>query len=401
MTENTIGWNIKVADAKEDVVTRAWERSALIPGRSLTRSKAPGAWYSLDASGAPDADLPRFAQAAKGCRIQDEQGTWYIDMLCGLGAISFGYDDMPTYTAGQVMSLPSLWEGRAAEIVLAHVAPWAKQVRFTKTGSEATHGALMVARRATGRRRYARLLGSYHGWHSEWQQDYASDAPDVCWYSVGDANLRLCETFADCAAVFVEPPRFQRYTREWLVTVMVEATKAGALVVFDEMIYGGRWALGGASEYFGLTPDIACYGKALANGASVACLVGTDALRDHGDAISGTFSGDPTPLRALHATITRYVDTKAIDTLWKRGRQLQRGLRALEAQYRGTFTVEGEPVHQRLVFADARLGKSLAAAMARRGVLWHPACANVMAAHTTNDIETVVCAAEDALAALL
>lgn len=286
-----------------------------------------------------------------------------------------------------VMSIPHRVEVEAGEAVLRHVAPWASAIKFTVTGSEATHAALAIAMKATGRRRYARLVGSYHGWHLIWQDD----APNVTWFQVGDAAL----DYADLAAVFVEPPRWQSFGADWLRELRAQTAAHGTLLVFDEMIYGGRWALGGATELYGVVPDIATLGKAIGNGWPVACVVGHDAVAQHGQVVSGTYSGFPPSLQSVCDTVREYVENDVIGSLWARGRQLQQGLDAVVAQYPDLHAHrEGMPVHQRIRFEDPTLGKRFSAEMASRGVLWHPDVVNVMYAHTADQIDQVIAAAD-------
>lgn len=364
-------------------------RAAIIPGRSLTRSKAPGRLFD-------ERDGPLYAHLATGATLVDVNDNSYIDMVCALGAISLGYggstgrlaEDM--VRAGWVFSLPHHYEVQAAERLLEHVAPWASHVRFVKTGSEATHGAYRIAKAATGRRHV--LVGdwAYHGWH-EWV-DQALKFPHGSLeirQPVGQNDV----AWGDVAAVFIEPHRWEPVDVEWLRSVRAFCDRNGSLLIFDEMIYGGRWALGGATEYFGVTPDLACYGKAIGNGAPIACIVGRDAMATHGELVSGTYSGDAAALGAVIEVVRTYAREPVIDTLWKRGSQLARGLREAVSLCPGEVTLEGQPVHQRLRFVEPAIGKRFAAAMARRGVLWHPDVVNVSYAHTEALIERVVEAA--------
>ncbi len=122
------------------------ERAGVIPGRSLTRSKAPGRY-------APFGTGPHYAREGHGCILRDIDGHDYIDMVAALGAISLGYGecaiaarDQLDLLGGGLFSLPVGAEVEAAEAVIATVAPWATRVRFTKTGSEATHAAYRIAK---------------------------------------------------------------------------------------------------------------------------------------------------------------------------------------------------------------------------------------------------------------
>lgn len=411
-------------------------RAAVIPGRSLTRSKAPSVMFDVGSG-------PNFTSGGNGCRVFGTDDKAYIDMLCALGAVSLGYagpgQSMHVCQAAhpRLYSLPHVAEIEAAESVLKYVAPWASHVRFTKTGSEATHAAYRVAKAATGRRLV--LVGdwAYHGWHewatervawgstwsypggqASWADFLDERTPPTVSYKLGMDFDLLDEIGHRVAAVFVEPPRWESVEPSWLSHVREWCTRHGALMVTDEMIWGGRWARGGSIEYFdwadgSVVPDLACFGKAIGNGASIACVVGREALAEHGTIASGTYSGEASALNAVKDTLFAYAAHPVIDTLWKRGRQLMRGLKEACTESPYGVVVQGEPVHLRLAFADdytgpggtvgpngLMLGRRFSAEMASRGVLWHPACANVCYAHAEADIERVVEASIDSMRAM-
>jgi glutamate-1-semialdehyde aminotransferase len=363
-----------------------YERAAIIPGRSMTRSKAPGRFFPIDSGG------PLYAVDGEGPHLIAESGKRYIDMLCGLGAVSLGYR-RARHVGPACFSLPHQSEIFAAEAVLQHVAPWASSVRFTKTGSEATHAAYRIAKAATCRDMVFVGNWAYHGWH-EW-----SAYPTGMYVHGLDFRDAWDGEEHHIAAIFIEPHRWEPVDTVWLMAVREFCTAHGILLVFDEMIYGGRWSLGGATEYFGVVPDLACYGKAFGNGQAVAFVVGNDALKEHGELVSGTYSGDAGGLVAVEDTIREYVREDVIKTLWARGRQLAAGLDALCA---GTAVkLEGAPVHQRLTFPEPADGLRFSAEMAKRGVLWHPGVTNIMAAHTEAIIDQVLDAARASLKAVL
>jgi glutamate-1-semialdehyde 2,1-aminomutase len=304
--------------------------------------------------------------------VLGDDGGVYLDMLCALGARSLGYqrwESIEDLDFG-VTSLPSKFEVDAAEAVLEHVATWASHVRFTVTGSEACHA------------------WAYHGWHE--------------WVAQAKSFPHGCELFAedghDIAAVFIEPHRWEPIDVNWLRSVRAFCDRIGALLVFDEMIWGGRFALGGATEVFGVIPDMACYGKAFGNGQPVAFVVGRDALAQHGEMVSGTYSGFPQGLQAVVDTIRRYTTQPVLETLWARGSQLQEGLRRVIPPALGVC--EGAPGHQRVRFFNEAHGLQFSQAMLERGIIWHPGCANVMYAHTEAQIDRVIVAAAESVGTL-
>lgn len=379
-------------------VTDWYARAACIPGRSSTRSKAPGKMFDVGAG-------PMYASYAHDALIVDDGGRSLIDMLCALGAVSLGYAHRRP--ALGVLSLPHIEEVMAAEAVLSTVAPWATQVRFTRTGSEALSAARMVAQAATGRNAVLVADNSYHGWHpwTAWRGHTGTDGEHTLTYRYGDMDsvVAACIGPHDFAAIFVEPARWEQTPDGFLLALAEYARRIGALLVMDEMIYGGRAALGGMTELAGLKPDLACYGKAIGNGAPVACVVGNGALLLDGELVSGTYGGDVGAADAVEATLAAYQARDVIGVLHLRGKQLRRGLETVLAGsgWAGRAHVEGAIApHLRLRFDDPTVGRRFAAGMAARGVLWHPEVCNVCAAHTEKQIDTVVAAAEAVLAAL-
>lgn len=338
-------------------------------------------------------------------------------MLCGLGAISIGHgrDAFAMFGSaaldasyGWLPSLPSTIEAATAHEVIDRVAPWASRVKFVKTGSEALTAAVMIARQQTRRSLVLVARGSYHGWHP-WTSLRGTDAVDAqstVEYEYGDRERIL--DWAPCAAAIVyEPPRWVDLGGDYLGFLRDLATRTGALLLVDEMIYGGRWALGGACETHGVEPDLACYGKALGNGAPIACVVGRDALDEFGQHVSGTYSGDVLALTAMRDVVWAYRSMNVCETLWRRGHTLALALDELAATSRGRAVREGAAVHQRLRFRsldgsiDVEAGRAFALEMSRRNVLWHPDCVNVMYMHTADVIEQVCVAARESMRAVL
>lgn len=362
--------------------------ASVIPGRSLTRSKAPGRLF-------PVGDGPLFAEHGEGAYLWDVEGRRYIDMVCGLGAITLGMGRLSLKIGAPLLSLPSRLEGEVGALVLERVAPWASQIRFVKTGSEATHAAYRIAKAVTGRPMVLMGESSYHGWH-EW-----SNAGSMTrgYRETDDWDGEMAGLGVEAqtvAAVFVEPLRFGNLSSRWWHDVRAWCTGAGALLVADEMIFGLRMAMGGASELVGVTPDLACFGKALGNGVPVACVVGREALTEAGELVSGTYSGDLIGLAATREVLRLYHAEQVLETLEARGHQLRAGLTSVMARHPSAI-VEGHAQHQRVRFRSREEGQRFAASMATRGVLWHPDVVNLCAAHTAAQIDGVLEAAAESL----
>lgn len=351
-----------------------YERAAIIAGRSLTRSKAI---------------FKKHSSGGFGAYVVDSDGHARIDMLCALGAVSLWNGD-------GVLSYSHKLEPVAGEMVLRHVAPWASSIRFLQDGSGATQAALRVAKAATGRPIVLMGDWAYHGQH-EWSND-----PEFPWtkrYPHGADLDVFTDGWADTIrAVFIEPHRWEPIDVEWLRSVREFCTRVGALMVVDDIVYGGRWALGGSVELFGVIPDLACYSKALWNGTDGSCIVGNEALAKHGEIVSGTFSGQPKSLQAVIDTLNVYINEPVIETMWARGKQLADGLESVLPR---SFAIrEGAPVHQRLQYARQEDGERFMREMEKRDATWHPLVSNIMYSHTSDHIERVLDAAEQSLKAI-
>ena len=228
------------------------------------------------------AGYPAFIERGSGARVWCPDGHEYVDWICGLGAMTLGYQHSAVETAvlrqlsrGVSFSLAHRLEVEVAEQLVGMI-PCAKpdgMVRWVKTGSEACAAAVRIARMVTGRERV--LVCGYHGWHD----GYAASRPEhpgvpealadlVTPFVHGNlGSLRAAlEGGSPPAAVILEPAMNAHPAPGFLEGVLTLAHAAGALVIFDEMITGFRWASGGAQAFYGVTPDLAVFGKGLASG---------------------------------------------------------------------------------------------------------------------------------------
>lgn len=394
------------------------------PGGSQTRSKAPGK------VGPPDMreGFPLFAAHGTGPYMYGVDGKAYLDFAGANAAVPLGYarpevkDAVYNVASSPLLSLPTQEES-AASLALLALLPWAEQVRWVKTGSEAMSAAVRLARARTNGTVVLVAAHAYHGWH-DWTKAAWLDEPPFDpgkWLGVGALRngVPSCltplvrvfdyqtsqtitrptlERVADdvrhrgqtIAAVIVEPHRFwanDEGQRDRLRRARDLATKLGAVLIFDEMVYGLRWAKGGGSEYFGVQPDLACYGKALGNGVPVACVAGRRdvmALADDA-AISGTYGGDRLGLAAARAVLGIHEREDVIGKLWWNGRhfwdKVEQGL-----ERRGMH-LEGYPVHFRLVFRSDELRDKVLTRCAREGVLFHRDACNASAAMTEVEVD--------------
>lgn len=358
------------------------ERAArLTPGGSQTRSKA-----GLFPEG------PHFIERAFGTHVWDEKGREYVDWIAGLASVGLGYAEPRVHAAvcatlehGNTLPLPSLLEADAAAALLRAVHRPADMVRWVKTGSEATDGAVIIARKWTGRRKV--LSVGYHGWHAVHLTSPGGEVRDVRWGDLGLLRRELRGTHV--AAVLLEPMRDHEPPDGYLQAAQAEAHDAGALFVLDEIVTGFRWARGGATELYGLDPDLICYGKALANGYPLGAIVGRRDIMEMGArGVSSTFGGERIGLAAAVETLRIYETEPVIQRLWETGRKLMQA---------SPVPMLGFPVHPRLDIPDERERRAFCQRVAHEGVLLHPAGFNPMYAHTDADIEETARAIRAAL----
>lgn len=341
------------------------------PGGSQTRSKKDLF------------DYPVALQGAQGQHTWDREGNTFTDWISGLCAIGLGHgwpevDEAvvrQVYDQGTCLSLPSYLEVEVAELLLETLG-FGEQVRFVKTGSEATGGAMLIARAATDRHLIISI--GYHGWHQEHLDDHYGDTlMTVGWGDLKQFELLMSLWSKHVAGVILEPMRDEKPAPGYLRKVQELCKHYGALFIVDEVVTGFRWAIGGASEYYGLRPDLACYGKALANGFALGAIVGDERYMRFADRVSSTFGGELVGLAAAQATIQVYREQKVIEGIWKTGQALQDQL-----------DLAGFPCYPRF----KENGPEKAALLATKGILIHPGkgvfCPTY--SHTENDVKQVV-----------
>jgi len=337
-------------------------------------------------------DATIYVDRGKGGHVWDVDGNQFIDLRLGYGPVILGHGDdrVDDYVnermrLGVSFSLTSEDEVRAMELV-KELNPWVGKARMTVSGTEATMHAMRIARAYTGRDKIVKFEGQYHGVH-----DYAliSVAPDnmaelgdednpvgLAWgrgipgevaktivparYNNIDALRRLFERQgSEIAAIIVEPvlgnaqgimpkPGFHQAMR-----ALTE--EFGILLIFDEVKTGFRFAKGGAAEFFGITPDIATYAKAMGNGYPAAAFAGTDEVMSvlpdkvsHG----GTYAGNRVAAAAAVKTLEILRDTDALDTIRTTGERVQAGLRTLLDAKGLAYHLTGHPSMFGVMFTE-------------------------------------------------
>ncbi len=359
---------------------------------------------------------PVFTKRAKGARFWDVDGNVYLDYLMGFGPIVLGHGDPEvidvlgrTMADGCIFSTAHEAELRAAELVL-ELNPWAEMVGFVLGGSAATTAAVRVARAYTGREVILRC--GYHGWHG-WTANDPAGVPRcerelAIAFPYGDLNRLddlLKQHDGKVAGVIVETVQEAGPPEGFLETVLELARARGALAIFDEVKTGFRVAFGGASEHYGLAPDLATFGKACCNGLPGSYVVGRHDVLNHPAVqacwLAATFHCELLSLAVMELVTQRLRDACGIAHQWQLGRQLMDGVNAACQRAGMPYRLTGlPPMPQPVIDPEAqkpRVIRMLIGAL-RRGHYLHPGhCMFFSMAHTEADVAATVRAVEEAL----
>jgi glutamate-1-semialdehyde aminotransferase/spore coat polysaccharide biosynthesis protein SpsF (cytidylyltransferase family)/predicted dehydrogenase len=344
--------------------SKEWaDRAAkVIPGSAQTFSKGANQHVRGVA--------PVFLAKGKGCRVWDVDGNEYIDYIQGLlpNILGYAHDELNRAVAEQLsqghsFSLPHPLEVELAER-LTKIIPCAERVRFGKNGSDATSGAVRAARAFTGNERIA--CCGYHGWQDWYIGSTTRNAgvPEAVralthpfvYNDLESLRKMLKEHPGEFAAVIMEPVNFWPPAEGFLEGVRNLAQKEGALLIFDEICSGFHFGLGGAQKKFGVTPDMACFGKAMGNGFPISCVVGrADVMKSFEDIFfSFTFGGEVASMAAAMKVLDILETTDALGRIEANGRVLQDGLNILvkEAGLQDRIKCLGYPSWSLIKFLD-------------------------------------------------
>jgi len=352
-------------------MSERYKQSEALLERALKTIPLGSQTFSKSRTQYPFGVSPYFMTKAKGSRVWDADGNEYIDFVNSLCAVTLGYND-PDVTAavraqlddGVIFSLPHPLEMQVAEKIVEMV-PCAEMVRFGKNGSDATSGAIRLARAYTSRNHVA--VCGYHGWQ-DWY--IGSTARNL---GVPQSTRDLTHTFTyndidslhkiftdhpgQVAAVIMEPMNTTEPKIGFLQSVKELTHQQGSVLIFDETITGFRFANGGAQEFFGVTPDLATFGKGLANGYPVSAVAGKAEIMHLMEEIffSFTFGGETLSLAAALATLTKLQNQPVIKTVASRGRKLLADLQALIDKHSmgQRVSLSGHPSWSFLLFKDA------------------------------------------------
>jgi len=332
----------------------------VIPGGTGTFSKSRTTY--------PPGVSPLYLERGEGCRVWDVDGNEFLDFGSVLTAVLLGYRDPDVEAAvdaqrkaGVLFGLPHPVEIRVAELLIEMI-PCAASVRFGKNGSDATSMAIRLARAYTGRDHVATC--GYHGWQ-DWSVGVSGrnlgvpqavrDLTHAFRYNDLPSLERIFEARpAQVACVIMEPMNHAYPEAGFLEGVRDLCHENGALLIFDEVITGFRFGLGGAQEHFGVEPDLATFGKGLANGYPLSALVGRHDVMSLMERVhcSFTYSGETLSLAAAEATLLKLRREKVPDRLAEFGRKLLVGANEIAGRLELDLSCTGHPAWSFLRFRD-------------------------------------------------
>jgi glutamate-1-semialdehyde 2,1-aminomutase len=356
---------------------------------------------------------PLFVTHARGSKVWDVDGNEYIDFINGLLPVILGHQYPAVDNAikkqlknGITLSLPSPLENELAELLIKHI-PCAEMVRFGKNGSDVTSGAIRLARAVTNRDHVA--VCGYHGWH-DWYIGSTTRHLGVprstrkMTHKFEYNNIESLEKIfkankGKIAAVIMEPMNYLEPEKGFLNKIKALAHKHGALLIFDEIITGFRYNSGGAQKLFGVTPDLATFGKSMANGMPIAALVGKRKYMKKVEDIfySFTMGGETLSIAAAIATIKEIEKKKVISNIWKKGRYLIKETNKLIKKHKleDVINIKGKPCWSLMFtypygkYSDLEIKSYLQQELLQKGFLWYGQH-NMSFSHTKQDVDKLL-----------
>jgi len=382
---------------------------------------------------------PFFTRSARGARLIDTGGRELVDFCMAFGPLILGHGH-PAVAAAATQALSDGWSyGTAdpyslalAELIASRI-PWAENIRFVNSGTEAVMTALRLARGATGRRKLIKFAGCYHG-HADSMliragsglagtgaADSAGVTPGVAADTIVvplDDETALVAAFAahgaDLAAAIIEPlpanhgllPQRPEFLRE----LRALCSRHGTLLIFDEVITGFRLQFAGSAGASGIRPDLVTYGKIVGGGFPVGAVAGSRELMRELAPLgrvyqAGTLSANPMAMRAGLATLEALLDGSVYGELESLGATLESAVAATGlhcARSASLVWLPGGPRAAQAIRSPAQIDAALTApfpAMFRRaldaGIYLPPSCYEVAflsTAHSRSDIERLAAA---------
>lgn len=411
-------------------------RAQSATARLMDEAFATNSWFTFPSQGiswsAAGHDYPLFAREAKGCRITDLEGRQYVDYVMGWGCALLGYANYRVQRAvadslgsAGILSLPPLLEMDVTRMLCADFE-CAEMAVFSKNGSDVCTAAARLARVYTGRPKI--LVCGYHGWH-DWYAEgrglHASAVPGRAeplvisfpFNDVGEFKRLMRAHRGQVAAVMLEPAGPVEGLNspvldadpEFLSQVAAVTRGEGGLLIFDEIMTGFRYPHGSVQQATGVTPDLACFGKALSAGMPLSALVGRARVFEAAMSkiyYGPTFKSEAYSFAAAREALTIYKEQDVPGHVWRYGKRLKGAVEQLCRDAGVPAELTGPPFRMNLIFREpderrAVLMRTLVQQeLVRRGVITYKGFMLPSLAHDEQAFQETVAAFEHALTVL-
>jgi len=371
-------------------------------------------------------EYPIYFDHAKGGTVYDIDGNKYYDFMCAYGPIIIGHrekeiDDCviaQMQEKGFCFTLTQTYQNRLAE-KFNELIPCAEMSLFVTTGSDATTLAIRLSRAYTGKKKVVRC--GYHGWH-DWCVEVKGGIPKKLYEDVSEFKYNDIESLEQClkenkddtAAVIITPLghplalKIEEPKPGFLKDVKALAHKYGAVLIFDEIRSGFRVSIGGAQKYYGVTPDMAVFGKAMANGYPISAVTGKKEILKEAEAnvfVSSTFFPNSLSYVASLKTIEILQRDKILDNIWEKGKRFNTSIaKILEQHSEVGAELSGIPPMMYISFEKDEKGlykkkrNDFYALLVRRGIFLQPYHHGYICyRHTEEDLNNAVQAIEESM----
>lgn len=368
-----------------------------------------------------EGNAPSFIERGEGCYVYDVDGNKFIDFVCALGPITIGYNDKRVNSAiikqlekGIIFTLQTEVELLLAEKII-DIISCAEMVRFVKNGADATTAAIRLARAYTGREMVA--VSGYHGMH-DWyigSTENNNGVPEkVCYltksflYNDIVSLEKLFKEYPDkISAVILEPIQGNGPDEGYLEKLKQITKENGAVLIFDEVVSGFRYALGGASELYNVNPDLIAFGKGMGNGLPISAVAGNrDIMKliEDGVFISTTFGGEALSIAGALESINILEQPGTYEHIWYLGEIMHKGLNELIEKYEleHVLSVSGLAPHCGVQFEGCGslnyldINSVFSQSMIDNGIIT-VGINNINLSHTEKEIREYLNAAEDGM----
>lgn len=385
---------------------------SLIPGLSQTFSKAPYSYV--------EGVYPTYLTRGKGAYVYDVDNNKYLDYVLSLGPIILGYN-YPNVNKeikkqiknGFSFSIPHILELELSKKI-QEIIPNTDMVRFSKTGSDACTAAIRCARAFTKRNHiaYCGTGGVWHDWftaitsRNEGIPKFNKKLIHKFNFNDIDSLKKIVEKHKDdLASIFIEPITLEYPKKNFLKQVKNIAKEVGAVLIFDEVVTGFRYALGGAQEYLNISADITTFGKGIANGMPLGAITGKEEIMQKFSDIfySTTYGGETLSLAACSAVIDEIKEKPVLQHITKLSKNLYSEFNKISKEIDINIKMEGTDVRSIINFYDSKNNLSLLLKSLfyqetiKNGILFGPGAVLLSYSHTQKDVQRTLAICENAM----